>query len=125
MKMIVFFRRRAGLSPEQFRDYYENHHAPLAVRLFPYMRDYRRNYMRRDLRHQRTGGEAVGTDFDFDVITEISFACAQDYQRMKDDMANPDIRRQVVEDELRFLDRAATVVLLVDEQGGPLDRPRL
>lgn len=125
MKMIVFFRRRAGLNAEQFRDYYENHHAPLAVRLFPYMKDYRRNYIRHDQRHQRAGGEAVGTNLDFDVITEISFAGVQDYQRMKDDMTNPDIRRQVVEDEQRFLDRAATVVLLVDEQGGPLDRLRL
>lgn len=120
MKMIVFFRRRADLTPEAFRDYYENHHAPMAIRLFPYMADYRRNYIRHDQRHQRAGGETVHTEVAFDAITEITFASERDYQRMKSDMMNPDVHRQVVEDEERFLDRAATVVVLVDERGGPL-----
>lgn len=116
MKMIVFFRRKATLTAEQFRQHYETRHAPLALSLFPYIKAYRRNYIRHDMRHQRAGGEAVNTGFGFDVITEIVFASEADYLRMKADMNEPAIREKVIEDELRFIDRSATVVLIADEE---------
>lgn len=116
MKMIVLFRRKQTLTPEQFREHYETRHAPLAMRLFPYMRDYRRNYIRHDLLHRRAAPEGAGTQLDFDVITEITFDSKADYERMVRDMTDPTIRDQVVEDEKRFLDRTATVVFLVDEE---------
>ncbi len=119
MKMIMFFRRKAGLSPEQFKEHYETHHAPLALKLFPWIKDYRRNYIRHDLQHRRAGGEAMGAALDFDVMVEVSFDGEDDYQRMVDAMANPAIRDQVVADEERFMDRGATVVLLADEQRTP------
>ena len=116
MKMLVFFRRRSDISAEAFRDYYEGHHAPLARRLFPYIADYRRNYIRRDLQHRRASGEAINTALDFDVITEITFVQESDYQRMLTDMSDPVIQRQVIEDEERFIDRSATLVVLADEE---------
>lgn len=116
MKMIVLFRRKPGLTPEQFRDYYENQHAPLALKLFPYMQRYRRNYIRHDLAHKRATGEPLNSAADFDAIVEITFASKKDYDRMMHDMAKPEIREQVVEDEKRFLERSATVVFLVDEE---------
>lgn len=121
MKMIMFFRRKAGMSPEEFRSYYELEHAPLAVELFPYFRDYRRNYIRHDQRHRRTTGQENDRMSDFDVITELTFNSRFDYDRMMREMQDPDIRRQVVEDELRFMDRDATVVILVDEEITDLD----
>ena len=44
VKAIALLRRNPGLSPEQFRKRYEEVHAPLAKRLFPFMRKYVRNY---------------------------------------------------------------------------------
>jgi uncharacterized protein (TIGR02118 family) len=116
MKMIVLFRRKQELTLEQFREHYERRHAPLAMQLFPYLREYVRNYIRRDVAHQRAGGEAMAASLDFDVITEITFDSKDDYDRMVRAMADPVIREQVVEDEKRFLDRSATVVFLVDEE---------
>ncbi len=112
---MVLFRRRRDLTPDQFREYYETRHAPLAMRLFPYLKEYRRNYIRRDIHHQRAGGEALRTPLDFDVVTEIIFSDRGDYQRMVRDMADPAIREQVVADEQQFIDRSATVVFIVDE----------
>ena len=120
MKMVVLFRRKQGLTPEQFREYYEKTHAPLALKLFPYFKDYRRNYIRHDLQHQRAGGEGVTAQLEFDAITEITFANPSGYERMMRAMADPAIREQVVEDEKRFLDRSATVVLLVEEERTPM-----
>ena len=116
MKMVVMFRRKQGLTPAQFREYYERSHAPLALKLFPYFKDYRRNYVRHDLRHQRAGQETTNAPLDFDAIVEITFASQSDYDRMVREMADPAIREQVVGDEQRFIDRSATVVFLVDEE---------
>ncbi len=114
--MLAFFRRRADLSAEEFRHYYEAHHAPLALQLFPYLKGYRRNYVRRDQTHRRASGEAFASALDYDVITEITFASPRDYARMQAAMADPAIRDRVVADEQRFMDRDATVVLLVEEE---------
>jgi hypothetical protein len=116
MKLICLFRRRPDLTPEQFRDHYEANHAPMSLRLFPYFVDYRRNYVRRDVAPERPAGEAAPGGLDFDVVTEITLADRAGYDRLVRDMADPAIRRQVVEDEERFMDRAATVVLVVDEE---------
>jgi uncharacterized protein (TIGR02118 family) len=118
MKMVVLFRRKQELTSEQFREHYENTHAPLARKLFPYLKEYRRNYIRRDLQHKRAGNEVTNAPLDFDAITEIIFETDSDYHRMMREMADPAIRDQVIEDEKRFLDRNATVVFLVDEEGG-------
>lgn len=115
MKMVVMFRRRQDLTPEQFRDYYENRHAPLALTLFPYLKGYKRNYIRRDLIHRRAQPEGVAAPLDFDAITEIVFDSKADYERMVKDMTDPAIRDRVIEDERKFLDRSATVVLMVEE----------
>lgn len=114
MKMIALFRRKQGLTPDQFREYYEKTHVPMALRLFPYFKEYKRNYIRHDQTHRRADGEP-GAMLDFDVITEITFASKGDYDRMVNEMADPAIREQVVEDEKKFMDRSATIALLVDE----------
>lgn len=115
MKMIILFRRKAELTAEQFRDHYEYRHAPLALQLFPYMKEYRRNYIRHDVTHRRAQPESTDIKLDYDVITEVVFENHSDYERMVHDMTNPTIRDQVVTDERRFLDRSATVVFLVEE----------
>ena len=46
VKKIVLVRRKAGLTPEEFRDGYENSHARIAVRLFGHLwLSYTRNYL--------------------------------------------------------------------------------
>jgi len=46
IKVIVMVKRKPGLSPEEFREGYENSHSRIAVRLFGHLwLAYRRNYL--------------------------------------------------------------------------------
>jgi hypothetical protein len=119
MKLIAMFKRNPALTPDQFRDEYETRHVPMALKYFPYLKDYRRNYVRHDLAHRRAEGE-VAQALDFDVITEITFASPGDYDRMRRQMADPVFQAEVTEHEKQFMDYAATVVLLVDEERTPM-----
>jgi hypothetical protein len=70
VKMIVMVKRRPGLTPEQFRDGYENSHSRIAVRLFGHLwLEYRRNY----LQAGRTfAGREGGADvIEYDAISEF------------------------------------------------------
>ena len=44
VKTVDFMPRRRDISRARFRNHYEQHHAPLAVPLFPFAR-YRRNHL--------------------------------------------------------------------------------
>jgi hypothetical protein len=114
MKMVMFFTRKPGLTDEQFREHYETRHAPLAMRLFPFFKDYRRNYVRHDLAHARADG-GFNPPVGFDCLTELTFRSRADYERMVELMADPAVRSQVIEDEERVFDRGKTVVFMVDE----------
>lgn len=115
MKAIAMFKRKPGLTPEQFREYYETRHSALSLKLFPFFTDYRRNYIRHDLGPQRSSAEVSNSAFDFDVITEMTFASPDDYGKLLRALADPAIRDQIVEDEKRFIDRSATLSFIVEE----------
>ena len=61
MKSVCLLSRKPGTTREAFREYYENRHAPLGSRYFPFAK-YVRN-------HLLASDEPV----DFDVITEFFF----------------------------------------------------
>jgi uncharacterized protein (TIGR02118 family) len=88
-KSIALLPRRNGLSRAQFRDYYESHHAPLAIRYFPFSR-YVRNHL--------TADEAAG----FDTISEF---WSEDIAAVAALMQTP-IGSIMRADEERFMDRA-------------------
>ncbi len=117
-KCIALLRRRADISHDAFVDYYERQHAKLILRLLPGIADYRRNYVQRD-----GAFLSAQAPIDFDSITEIHFADRAAYDRFLARSAEPDIARQIAEDEANFLDRAATRMFVVDERtsGPPLN----
>ena len=69
IKVIAMLARKPGLSETDFVDYYENRHAPLILSIAPQIRDYRRNYLRREGAILATGARPP----DFDVVTELWF----------------------------------------------------
>ncbi len=110
-KCIALLRRRSDISHDAFVDYYERQHAQLILRLLPGIADYRRNYV------QREGAFlSLEAPVDFDSVTEIHFADRAAYDRFLTTAADPDIARQIAEDEANFLDRAATRMFVVDER---------
>jgi len=104
-KLIVLAKRRPGMTREEFRDYYEKHHAVLVRNLTPLMRKYRRNYLA-----PLTGtGPLPGTEQEppFDCVTEAWFDRAEDFQRTVAQLAaQPEKTAALASDEEQLFDRA-------------------
>ncbi|KQX23529.1 MULTISPECIES: EthD domain-containing protein [unclassified Sphingomonas] len=114
MKLLCLLKRKAGMSAEAFRAYYEANHVPLITRLLPFFTAYERNY--RDARYDFAPAHVDDrfTGPDFDVVTEISFASVEDYQRMLDALADPAIGEPIRRDEEKFLDRGSLALYMVE-----------
>jgi hypothetical protein len=96
---IALLKARAGLSREEFVDYYENHHVPLILSLAPAPDYYARNYVPET--------DQRGFPADFDVMTHLKFT---------DEPARRTwLSLVLAEDEARFLDRARTRAWIVEE----------
>ena len=63
IKIMLLVSRKDGVSPEEFREHYENIHAPLAAKHLPYLARYVRNY----------AVDRFGGDIDCDCVTEFWF----------------------------------------------------
>ncbi|MCE7798315.1 EthD domain-containing protein [Sphingobium sufflavum] len=109
-KILLFMARKPGLSVEAFRDYYETHHAPLAMRYSSGITRYIRRYIDRQP-HPETG---PGDDIPYDVITELWFEDERIFSGSLDYMKTNIMPDDIIADELNLFDRAsfrmATVV---------------
>lgn len=71
IKKIVLVRRKQGLTPEEFRDGYENSHARIAVRLFGHLwLSYTRHYLLPGRNFKSGAYDSVET-MGFDAISEF------------------------------------------------------
>jgi hypothetical protein len=114
LKVFSFLKRRADLDVRAFRDYYENHHAPLICSLAPPPLVYKRNYLER----QETlvdGGATIA----FDVVTEQVFANRAEFDAWLGALTAPGVSEQVRADETRFLDHAHYFAYFVEEHASP------
>ena len=105
IKAISFLSRKPGLPREEFIKHYEEVHAPLAMKHFPFKR-YVRNYP-----IVADGAEGPG----FDCITEVWFETMEDCEAAAAFSASEDYR-VISDDEERFMDRSKIVAFLVDER---------
>lgn len=114
-KMIALIKRNPAMSIEQFRDYYEKKHVPLAEEVVgQFFAKYCRNYPS-DSSMLETGSEIVDG---FDCITEIWFD-GVDMDRMNAMFSEqPDTARRMAEDEAKFMDRSRTHILFCSEKYG-------
>ena len=129
IKLIFLFRRRPGLTHEQFREHYESSHVPLVHRYLSHLFvDYRRSYVAGALGQiaQEDREPPVERDIGFDAITELWFADEAAVAAMNAIVANEAVGRLFYEDELKFFDRAAcrsvTREEIVDRRGETGDR---
>lgn len=115
IKCIALIRRRAGLSHAAFRDYYENHHAPLAAPYLAAALRYERRYLEPDMLAHGTGATAAASG-KFDCITELWFADRDTMNRTLAALATPAVAAVIVPDEERFVDRASIRFFVVEEE---------
>jgi len=97
VKAIVLLKRRAGMTMDEFVNYYENNHAPLGVKYGTGMSRYQRHF----LRPAPYPLDGSLHEAEYDVATEVSFANAEDAKRAQDAMAAPEANKIVSEDETK------------------------
>jgi hypothetical protein len=111
LKRIILLRRKAGLARAEMLHYWQHVHAPLAMQ-FPEWFESTQRYTQNHLADQLSGDS-----FDFDGMVES-------WQRPAADTANSKLRsfpdteayRTVVgPDELKFVDRASSLLFFVNE----------
>lgn len=111
IKVVMFAKRKPGMTPEQFKDHYENRHVVLAA---PYLKgimvDHYRIYpgkVRAFADDWTKAAEMPEIDPPFDAIGVYSFENEEALDRYRELMSNPEMATMFTEDELRFIDRPA------------------
>lgn len=114
-KILLFMKRREGMSVAAFRDYYETRHVPLCERYSSGVTRYLRRYIDPQP-HPETGPAA---DPPFDVITELWFddeAVFNGTLRYLTTTIMPDI---ITADEARLFDRTSfRIATVVERESG-------
>lgn len=124
-KVIVFLKRKEGLTRQEFIDYYEKRHSELVRKHLPPILDYRRNYPVFDDPLNFSGvfddpanyseNGALPPQEDYDVITEITFADRSGFEALMTALRTPPAGPIIAEDETHFLSREGNKVLVVEE----------
>ncbi|MQP68303.1 hypothetical protein GE253_23570 [Niveispirillum sp. SYP-B3756] len=119
MKIIYFLKRKTGISPAQFREHYENSHVLLAKKYIGHLlTDYVRNYPTFALLNPSNLKDDTPPspyDIGYDCITEMFVSGPEAIAEITRIFNDPIVNPILVEDELKFLDRDATVMIMVDE----------
>ena len=110
-KILLFMKRRPGMTFEAFQDYYENHHVPLCEK---YTSGVSR-YLRRFLTPHRNPETGATEELQFDVITELWFEDEALFRGTVEYLATSIMPDEVVEDEKQLFDRAKTRMATVVE----------
>jgi len=112
VKTVFLLKRKPGLSPAEFREHYEEVHAPLEISLLPNIRKSVRNYITKNVM------PASVEEPDFDCITEIWFNDNLESVKAVIDAANRqgDTTNQAMRHSGKvFMDTSKTVYLIVEE----------
>jgi uncharacterized protein (TIGR02118 family) len=118
IKILVFNKRKAGVSMEEYRHHYETVHVPLAHSLFPQVKAYRRNYVDQDATARAdTRAGVSGAPVEWDSMAEVFFDSWEDFEAFRDRSAEPEVRAQVLADEERFLNPSAIKRVIVVPDG--------
>lgn len=100
-KILLFMKRQPDMSREEFRDYYENHHVPLALKYASGLKQYVRRYLEPKPRLETGDGE----DLEYDVITELWFDDEKLFRGTVRYLATAVMPDEVIEDEKILFDR--------------------
>lgn len=110
-KVVMLMKRRPGMTPEAFKDYYETTHARIGERVLPTAERYFRRFL------TPLGPPAEGPVLEpvADVITEIWFKDRATYEATMLKLAEPATVAEIVADERNLFDRTSIRIYAVDE----------
>lgn len=119
IKLIFMLKRKPGITPEAFREHYESSHVKLAHKYIGHLlHKYVRNYPQQAVLNPSNQAENIAAPaggFDYDVITEMYLKNHEAVQEMSRIFNDPKINPILVADELKFLNREATLMLVCDQ----------
>ncbi len=120
-KILIFLKRRPGMSVEDFRRYYEEVHVPLCLK---YMGGVSR-YLRRFIDPLPNPESGESGDLAYDVITELWFEDEAVFRATVEYMSTSSMSEEVIEDERNLFDRARTrIATLVEHETNRSALPR-
>lgn len=117
-KILLLMKRRPGMSVEAFRDYYENHHVPLALKYPSAMK----RYFRRYLVPQPHAESGTCEELPYDVISELWFDDEEAWQGTVSYLTTTVMSDEVVNDEMNLFDRPTMRIATVVECETPSER---
>lgn len=115
-KILIFLKRRPGMSTAAFRDYYERVHSKLGEKYSTGVKRYVRRYI--EPLAEDLGGQAEALDFD--VITELWFEDRSVFDLVVKYAARGILPAEVIEDEERLFDRPRSRFVTVVEHESSL-----
>lgn len=105
-KLLLFLKRKPGLSLEEFRDYYEGQHVPLVMKYMAGPERYFRRYLE---------PTPDMPEMDFDVITELWFKDRATIDIVLRTLTKDAMPTDVIADEHEFMDRTKSRFHVVSE----------
>ena len=118
-KILLFMKRKPGMSVEAFRDYYEHHHVPLCLKYGAGMT----RYLRRYLEPQTSAETGLCEELPYDVITELWFDDQATYLATVKHLATQVMSDEIIDDELKLFDRSRSRMATVVERETALAAP--
>jgi hypothetical protein len=125
--LLCFTVRKPGMSFQDYKAYYEQHHARNACMFLgeDQPSTYSRHYVLRDSdgdsSHIKAHGDPAlfitgkAADFVYDCVTIMTWDDQASYTRMTQKFASPDVVSKFTADEEVFLDRSKIVLMSVGE----------
>ena len=110
-KILMFMKRRPGMSLAAFQSYYENHHAPLCEK---YASGVSR-YLRRFITPRPNPETGAQDELQFDVITELWFDDEATFKGTVKYLETSIMPDEVVADEKQLFDRTKTRMATIVE----------
>lgn len=114
-KVMFLIKRKKHITHEQFREHFERSHAPMAQKYCGHLySEYRRNYINvvwcgGDSRKE---GSGYGPrEWEWDLLSEWILPSEENFHEIIKIMESPGIKHLFEEDEDRFIDREATVMI--------------
>lgn len=115
-KILLLMKRRPGMTVEAFRDYYENHHAPLCEKYTTSVKRYLRRYINSQP-HPETGPVS---ELPYDVITELWFDDEAQFKGTLAYITTSIMPDEIIADEKKLFDRSSFRIATVTERESDL-----
>jgi len=122
IKQVVFLRKRADMSMQEFMDYYEHQHSQLSKKLGakPALPNAQR-YVRRYLRQEKNPLTGEVIDPGYDCIMEIWWNSRADFEVAMKGLAEPaEMLEARMQDELKLFASNSNPVCTVEEFDSPV-----